>query len=468
MSWPAEIDRVVLIADVGADAGLGHLARTSALGAALLARSAKVSALGLGLPQPTERYGVRWLPAAGANYQGACAIVLDSYHADRAFRAALRAIAPLIVFSDDEEPPDDADLCVDSGGSGSSRRPGWISGPSYACVGPPYWAIAAHRPPPRVRRVLVATGGRDPSNAGAELAGGLRDAIPGVTVRLVRGPRSAQTTPELVELASAPATLDRELQRCDLVVCSAGQTLLEALAAGVPAVALAVAVDQRRQLETLIDAGAALPAATPCAAVKVATRLASDLKARRRLSAAARIAVDGRGALRVANEVLALCPPLKITRSIQLRPATRADASLLLSWRNDPITRRFSFTKHKITTSEHSSWLDARLSDHNTLIWIAVEGDRPVGQARLTRSDDEAEIHLVVAPSERGLGYGRAIIQLAVTSGVEGWPTLTSILARIECSNLASIQAFETAGFRRDPEAEGRFVLELGAERGRA
>ena len=219
------MDRVVLIADAGEDAGLGHLSRTSALGAALQRRGASVDAFALGLRgATTERYGVAWRPTGDGSYHGAKAIVLDSYQADHAFRASLRGLAPLVVFSDFDTPSDDVDLCIGLGDLGASPC---LSGPGYACLGPPYWEPVAGEPSPEVRRVLVATGAGDVTDLGTELAAKLRDALPGALVALLRGPAATQVAPEGVELVSSPPTLYPELKRADLVICAAGQTMLK-------------------------------------------------------------------------------------------------------------------------------------------------------------------------------------------------------------------------------------------------
>ena len=102
-----------------------------------------------------------------------------------------------------------------------------------------------------------------------------------------------------------------------------------------------------------------MAAATPREAAASGVMLAGDLEARRALSRAARAAVDGRGAFRVADAVLALCRAADAGAAVTLRPVTDADAAELLAWRNDALTRRFSFTKHEITKDERvlSSYL---------------------------------------------------------------------------------------------------------------
>ena len=75
---------------------------------------------------------------------------------------------------------------------------------------------------------------------------------------------------------------------------------------GLPTVSVLTADNQRRYFDGLTRVGAAVGATFENAADAVA-RLAGDVARRRALSLAATDAVDGRGAQRVAEAVVALC-----------------------------------------------------------------------------------------------------------------------------------------------------------------
>jgi spore coat polysaccharide biosynthesis predicted glycosyltransferase SpsG len=111
--------------------------------------------------------------------------------------------------------------------------------------------------------------------------------------------------PPGVEPVDAPAGLTEHLVAADIVMCSAGVTLLEALALGRPTVGFVTVPGQERALGGCADAGAAF-ATTPDLAHEAAIRLLDDAVARRQLAAAARHCIDGRGAERVAEVVRGL------------------------------------------------------------------------------------------------------------------------------------------------------------------
>ena len=92
------------------------------------------------------------------------------------------------------------------------------------------------------------------------------------------------------------------MEACDLAVTGAGQTMLEALATGRPAVAVITADNQRAQARAVEDV---VVLAEDDAWAKVA-ELAADRERRLDLAVRAREAVDGRGAHRVAEALLAL------------------------------------------------------------------------------------------------------------------------------------------------------------------
>jgi RimJ/RimL family protein N-acetyltransferase len=142
-----------------------------------------------------------------------------------------------------------------------------------------------------------------------------------------------------------------------------------------------------------------------------------------------------------------------------LRPATMSDAELLLEWRNDPKTREASFQQGPIGLEEHREWLAARLDDPDCALFVIELEGRPAGSVRLDgEGDEEAEIHVVVAPESRGGGLASMALDLASEQAGEllgvRW-----VRARVKSGNEASLRAFRSAGF--EPVTEGDDVVEL-------
>lgn len=260
--------RVVLLADGGADAGLGHVSRMKGLAAALKERGVETESHLLESAEPPARLD-------------ADAIVLDSY---RIGPAELNAAAPVVAFHDVGREPAGAALVVDGANF------------DHACLQQPYWDLPARELSDTVGLVVVAVGA---AGDFGDYAGPVRRALPTATVIAVRGPYAQGEPPKGVEVVDAPDSLAKLLSTADIAMVGAGQTMLEAAAAGTPTIAVPVAENQRRQVARLAELGGAVLSEADAVADEVEA-LARDVERRRALSRIAQEVVDGQGARRVA------------------------------------------------------------------------------------------------------------------------------------------------------------------------
>jgi len=112
-----------------------------------------------------------------------------------------------------------------------------------------------------------------------------------------------------------------------------------------------------------------------------------------------------------------------------------ADAELLLAWRNDPETRRFSRDQRDIPEAEHYQWLA------KTSVLLAEQDGMPVGTCRV---DSDGWVSLTVAPERRGKGYGRVMLRQLILG------SLGTLFASVHAANVASLIVFLKNGFVLD------------------
>lgn len=127
---------------------------------------------------------------------------------------------------------------------------------------------------------------------------------------------------------------------------------------------------------------------------------------------------------------------------MRVRPAAVSDAELLYAWRNDPETRRQSRTADVVPWDEHIRWLEGVIASPNRLLLVGEDERGPVGTVRFEVDEGRAEISVTVGPERRGKGHAVPLIRLACS-----WIRVP-IDAFIRRDNVASIRAFERAGFR--------------------
>lgn len=130
-----------------------------------------------------------------------------------------------------------------------------------------------------------------------------------------------------------------------------------------------------------------------------------------------------------------------------LRPPTYLDALRIWRWRNHPSTRKWMGDQERIGLIEHLRWFrKVRFPPTRTHLFMADNG-RTVGMGRLDVADGGRypfvyEAGVLVAPGERGKGYGTAIIE-ATTKAAGG----ERVRAKIRSDNAASVKAFKRAGY---------------------
>jgi UDP-2,4-diacetamido-2,4,6-trideoxy-beta-L-altropyranose hydrolase len=295
------------MADAYPRAGVGHLSRSSALSVALERLGVSTRALALGADGPLERYGISWTPArpgdAAIDQIEEAVTIVDSYGISAKGFARLSDRSRVVALHDEGPRPRGPALLVAAGYAGPAED-GVLAGMHYVCLGPDYWSTPPPEQPTAVERVLVTTGARDILNLRQPLASAVRRAVPEAKIRLIGDPMAEALAPAMT-LLEPTASLSSELTAAHVVVCAAGQTMLEAACVGTPTVALVVAANQRAQAQLLADAGGPIVLDPPdIEEVESAVgRLASSPQERIERSAASRAAVDGGGALRVAEHV---------------------------------------------------------------------------------------------------------------------------------------------------------------------
>ncbi len=205
------------------------------------------------------------------------------------------------------------DLVVDPNPGASRARQGssrlFLTGLDFAMVQPIPSGLQPRVVGGDVERLLVATGASDEGGRGAELAEAIRDALPGVEVRLAVGPWGCTRVPRGVTAISTSTGLLPELAAADLVVTAGGVTLVESLLLGRPTIALTLAANQHRAVAGIAEAGGAIgmPEGTSGEIIlRSVIELVGDAVVRQELGRTGATLVDGRGPQRVAEALLGL------------------------------------------------------------------------------------------------------------------------------------------------------------------
>jgi RimJ/RimL family protein N-acetyltransferase len=129
---------------------------------------------------------------------------------------------------------------------------------------------------------------------------------------------------------------------------------------------------------------------------------------------------------------------------MKLRNVTYNDFKILLYWRNDPITRKHSFSSEIISEQTHKLWFNDSLSNERRTIYILEINSIPIGFIRSDIIDiNRYLLSWDIDPNYRGRGYGTKILEIFLKD------KKGEFMAEIKQENVASIRMVKKNGFQQ-------------------
>jgi UDP-2,4-diacetamido-2,4,6-trideoxy-beta-L-altropyranose hydrolase len=329
---------VLFRVDAGRDVGIGHLQRCLSLASAL--RSCRIAVRFLINDDEQAR---SWVERAGFSAElarcavwtardaadtaristahGCTVVVLDSDHLTTDFLHTVHQAGLFVCVIDDLALyPFPCQLVVNGNANAASLRyrslasdTRFLLGPRYAILRPEFSQAFAREIRDTVERVLVVMGGADPQGLLVPITRLLLEIPDRPMVTVIAGPfaegveglrRLEAEHPERVSVIATPTGVRELMERADVAVSAAGQTLYELACVGTPTIAIQVADNQRGQLDAFVEAGFVVSAGSADGtvanrAVRLVAELAGDARRRSSMAAAGKRVVDGQGARRV-------------------------------------------------------------------------------------------------------------------------------------------------------------------------
>lgn len=334
-----------------------------------------------------------------------------------------------------------------------------LLGPNYALLQPQYAELHPHISPRKgpVKRILVYFGGADNRNiterAIAAFSGLNRadlfldvvinsDSPHAVSLRdQVKHHKNIVLHEDLPSLAPLMA-------QADLAIGAAGATSWERCCLGLPTLVISLAKNQipiAAELDRLkfVRYVGNLEAVSLSALKEAIQEVLQNEDCLAQWSKHCLDLVDGLGAKQVAKLLI-----LNSLSTLSARPACLADEKQLLSWANDSLVRKNSFSPEPIEVDTHRSWFYKRLTHPETcqIYILETKAGLPIGQVRFERCKEAWEIDYSLIAGARGLGLGVPLLKTAVQTFRQSRKGV-SVFGRVKHGNLASEKVFRHLGF---------------------
>lgn len=132
-------------------------------------------------------------------------------------------------------------------------------------------------------------------------------------------------------------------------------------------------------------------------------------------------------------------------KKLQIRLATLDDMKDVFELSNDDVVRENSINQNKIRWEDHVKWFENKISDDNSVFYIASYLDSFVGYARLDKSLKENKwiITIHLKSDFRNRGLGKILINLILSKNDD-----KEILSYVKIGNIASEKMFVSCGFQ--------------------
>lgn len=257
-------------------------------------------------------------------------VLVDSYFATPRYLRELRRMSKVACMDDQHRFSYPADLIInynlygeemEYGREPEERGAKCLLGPRYAPLGAQFQKVS-YRVRSRVRKILITTGGADKYNLSGQLLEAMLGSeklsetefcvISGAMNQNYDGLVRLYKKEERVRIYSNVPDMAEYMAACDLAAAAGGSTLYELSAVGVPFLCFSFAENQQRAVRAFAEkqiaafGGDYLSRGKEmiAALVKVLEELTEDPGKRQALSSAQRGLVDGRGAFRIAEELM--------------------------------------------------------------------------------------------------------------------------------------------------------------------
>lgn len=138
--------------------------------------------------------------------------------------------------------------------------------------------------------------------------------------------------------------------------------------------------------------------------------------------------------------------PITPSGAVVLVPAGPGHCAFVLACRSDTSAVEWSRTGRAIGVDEHRAWYARAIDNPGVRLRVATLDGAPIGTARVDVVAGTGEVGIALAPEHRGHGLGRALLR-ALIDDCAADPQVVALNAAVHPANVASLKAFEAAGF---------------------
>jgi UDP-2,4-diacetamido-2,4,6-trideoxy-beta-L-altropyranose hydrolase len=397
-------------------------------------------------------------------------LVVDHYALDARWESKVRQVARgLAVIDDLADRTHDCDVLLDQNfyNDQDKRYDGKVPAECQMLLGPQYALLRDEFSKIRettrersgaVRRLLIFFGGVDIGNLTAQAIEAISSIEnPDWNVDVVIGAQHPNRDQIQVECERHHFTCYVQTNRmadlmasADLSIGAGGSATWERCCLGLPTLAVCAVHNQDQQISDAAECGLIyVPEIGQCLTHTIRTHVTAmvgNRYLRSLISKRCMEAVDGCGSSRVAK----VLEHARVSgaSNVTIRRAVARDAELVWPWRNNTVTRRYSFQSGPISIEEHDIWWSASIVDPKRVLLLGEVQGKAFGVVRYDFIHSlQAKVSIYINPEMAGAGLGKQLLNSGNDWFQRRYPEIEIVIAEIMPNNIASLCTFFAAGF---------------------
>lgn len=464
--------KVIILTEGSNEKGFGHIARCSSIYQAFSLKNVPVEFIINGdssvdsILQNMNYTILDWLnneEKLFSNLKKDDIVIVDSYYTDNDFYEKLASKISLLVSLDDNNRLEYAKGIVVNGTVLASKlgyleKPDikYLLGSEYIPLRKVFWDSELVEIKNNIKTVLITTGGNDLRNLTPKILDLLNKTLPDLKKKVIIGnsfdnisdiEKVADDNTELIHTPDAEGMKEAMLSS-DIAISAGGQTLYELARVGLPTIAIGVIKNQINNLENWQELGfiefiGFFDDKNLLHNLLNKIKLLKNQNLRVEKQKTGSNAVDGKGALRIAKEILSEC----FKRNSILRDIKSSDCLKIFEIANDKEVRKNSFNSDKIELKDHKIWFSNILKDDSVKFLILEFDQDIIGQLRFDFDEDYPVISISLNKDYRGLGLSKLLLSRALKYLMDNYD-YDKVIAYIKKDNLKSVSFFESMGFK--------------------
>lgn len=136
-----------------------------------------------------------------------------------------------------------------------------------------------------------------------------------------------------------------------------------------------------------------------------------------------------------------------LMNKIWIRRVVMDDHLDMLEWRNHPSTRAMSLDSKIIDQNSHLIWFDRLMNSKAQAGYMASINNKKIGVVLFEKQQKCAVLSVYLDPTERGKGYAKEVLRLAIRHYCKSEIAIEKIKADVKHKNFASNKLFISLGF---------------------